>query len=39
MGNLSISTLIFDPTDSDIIYAGTGEGTFNADYVRGMGIF
>lgn len=39
MGNLSISTLIFDPTNSDIIYAGTGEGTFNADYVRGMGIF
>lgn len=39
MGNLSISTLIFDPTNSDTIYAGTGEGTFNADNVRGMGIF
>jgi hypothetical protein len=39
MGNLSISTLIFDPTNSNTLYAGTGEGTFNADYVRGMGVF
>jgi len=39
MANLSISSLIFDPTDSNIIYAGTGEGMFNADNVRGLGIF
>ena len=39
MANLSISSIIFDPTNNDIMYAGTGEGTFNADNVRGLGIF
>lgn len=29
----------FDPGNPDIIYAGTGEGFFNADGVRGEGIF
>ena len=39
MANLSVSSLIFDPTNSNIMYAGTGEGTFNSDNVRGLGIF
>jgi len=37
--NLSISSLAFDRNDSRIIYAGTGEGFFNSDMVRGAGIF
>ncbi|WP_196139886.1 hypothetical protein [Aliikangiella sp. G2MR2-5] len=39
MANLSVSTLVVDPNDSNIVYAGTGEGTFNADQVRGLGVF
>lgn len=39
MGNLSISSLVFSPGDSNIIYAGTGEGFYNMDAVRGAGIF
>ncbi|HET9532455.1 MAG TPA: hypothetical protein VFQ92_19005 [Blastocatellia bacterium] len=37
--NLAVCSMAFDPTDSDIIYAGTGEGFFNSDMVRGAGIF
>lgn len=39
MGNLSISSLVMDPTNANILYAGTGEGFYNADAVRGAGIF
>jgi len=39
MGNLAITCLAMDPTDSNTIYAGTGEGFFNVDAVRGDGIF
>lgn len=39
MTNLAVSTLIIDPTDPDILYAGTGEGFFNADGIRGAGIY
>lgn len=39
MANIAISTLAFDPQNSSVIYAGTGEGFFNADAVRGAGIF
>src|SRR5438477_10345792 len=28
-----------DPTSSNVLYAGTGEGIFNIDAVRGAGIF
>jgi hypothetical protein len=28
-----------DPSNSNVIYAGTGEGYFNEDSVRGAGIF
>ncbi|OAI41772.1 hypothetical protein AYO41_01415 [Verrucomicrobia bacterium SCGC AG-212-E04] len=39
MANLSVSTLIIDPTNANTMYAGTGEGFFNADGVRGAGVF
>ena len=39
MANLAISTLIADPTNVNVLYAGTGEGFGNADAVRGAGIF
>jgi uncharacterized protein (TIGR03437 family) len=36
---LSVCALVFDPNNPDVIYAGTGEGYFNADATRGAGIF
>lgn len=39
MANLVISTIAIDPTNSRILYAGTGEGFFNLDSLRGAGIF
>lgn len=37
--NLAIGALAMDPADSNLVYAGTGEGYFNEDAVRGAGIF
>lgn len=39
MANLAICSLVMDPTDSDTLYAGTGEGFANVDAVRGEGIY
>jgi photosystem II stability/assembly factor-like uncharacterized protein len=39
MGNLAVSTMAIDPTDLQILYAGTGEGFLNADAIRGYGVF
>lgn len=39
MANLAVTTLAMHPTNPDILYAGTGEGFFNFDSVRGDGIF
>ena len=39
LANIAVTTLAFDPSNSSTIYAGTGEGFFNADGVRGAGIF
>ncbi len=39
MANLAVSTLVMDPTNPNILYAGTGEGFYNADGLRGAGIF
>ena len=36
--SLAVSSLVMDPTNPNVIYAGTGEGFFNADAVRGAGI-
>jgi hypothetical protein len=37
--NLAVTTLVMDPNDPDTLYAGTGEGFFNIDAVRGDGVF
>ncbi|WP_243313712.1 WD40/YVTN/BNR-like repeat-containing protein [Fundidesulfovibrio agrisoli] len=37
--NLAVCSLVMDPTNPQVLYAGTGEGYFNADAVRGAGIF
>jgi|GEM_PF-798947 len=39
MANLAVSSLVMDPTNASVLYAGTGEGFFNGDAVRGLGIF
>lgn len=39
MANLAVSTLVLDPTNPNILYAGTGEGFYNADGIRGAGVF
>jgi hypothetical protein len=37
--NLAICSLARDPANHQVIYAGTGEGFFNADAIDGAGIF
>ncbi len=37
--NLAVTTLVLDPTSAATLYAGTGEGFFNGDAIRGAGIF
>lgn len=39
MSNLAVNALAYDPNNTQVFYAGTGEGYFNADAVRGNGIF
>jgi hypothetical protein len=39
MANIAVTCMAFDPDNPDILWAGTGEGFFNADAVRGAGIF
>jgi len=39
MANMAVSALAIDPTNANVIYAGTGEGFGNIDAVRGAGIF
>lgn len=39
MGNIAVTALVIDPANPNIIYAGTGEGFFNLDAIRGAGIF
>ncbi|CAM2005342.1 BACON domain-containing protein [Acanthopleuribacter pedis] len=39
LANLAVTSMAMDPNDSDTILAGTGEGFFNIDAVRGAGIF
>ncbi|MEM1119380.1 MAG: 3-coathanger stack domain-containing protein [Bacteroidota bacterium] len=38
-GNLAITAMVQDPTNPDILYFGTGEGWFNFDAIRGLGIW
>ena len=37
--NLAITCLVQDNTNQNVMYAGTGEGWFNIDAIRGSGIF
>ncbi len=37
--NMAISCIAYDPSNTQIFYVGTGEGFFNADAVRGAGIW
>jgi len=37
--NIAVASLAMDPKNSQTIYAGTGEGVFNGDAIRGAGIF
>lgn len=39
MANLAISTLAADPQNPQVLYAGTGEGWYNFDAIRGDGIY
>ena len=39
LANIAVTCLAFDPSNSSTLYAGTGEGFFNADGVRDGGIF
>ncbi|MBL7729156.1 MAG: T9SS type A sorting domain-containing protein [Dinghuibacter sp.] len=37
--NMAVTTLAQSPANTNILYAGTGEGWFNIDAVRGLGIW
>lgn len=37
--NIAVNSLVQDSKQDDVLYAGTGEGFFNGDAVRGQGIF
>ncbi|HET9825519.1 MAG TPA: sialidase family protein, partial [Chitinophagaceae bacterium] len=39
MANLAVTVLVQDRNNFNVMYAGTGEGWFNLDAVRGAGIF
>lgn len=39
MGTLAISTMVMDPTNPSIMYAGTGEGFGNGDAIFGAGVY
>ena len=39
LANLAVSCMAMDPSNPDVIYAGTGEGFFNVDAIHGGGVF
>jgi uncharacterized protein (TIGR03437 family) len=39
MANIAVCAMAMDPKNPEVIYAGTGEGFFNIDGVRGAGVF
>jgi hypothetical protein len=39
LANMAVGSICQDPTNTNILYFGTGEKTFNADAVRGGGIW
>ena len=39
LANLAVNCMVMDPANPDVLYAGTGEGFFSGDVIRGDGIF
>ena len=39
MANLAVSCIVYKPGDPSKVFAGTGEGFFNGDAIKGAGIF
>lgn len=39
LANLAVTTMVINPVNTGIMYAGTGEGFGNTDAIRGAGIF
>ncbi len=39
MLNLNVCALVIDPSNTSVLYAGTGEGVFSGNASRGLGIF
>lgn len=39
LANLAVTSLVFDPTNTNVMYASTGEGFGNVDGLPGAGIF
>lgn len=39
LANIAVNALAIDGADPNVIYAGTGEGFFNFDAIRGAGVF
>jgi photosystem II stability/assembly factor-like uncharacterized protein len=39
MASLAVTSLVMDPTNTNVLYAGTGEGFYNFDALPGAGIF
>src|SRR5262249_7006667 len=39
LASLAVSSIVFQPGNPNIMYAGTGEGFYNADGLKGAGIF
>lgn len=39
LAGLAVCSLALDPADPNVVYAGTGEGFYPSDHVRGGGIF
>jgi len=37
--SIAVNSMAIDPVNPNVVYAGTGEGYFNPDSVRGAGIF
>jgi photosystem II stability/assembly factor-like uncharacterized protein len=39
IANLAVTSIVMDPTNPNVLYAGTGEGFRNGDGIQGDGIF
>jgi PKD repeat protein len=37
--NLAVTSIAYDPSNTQIMYFGTGEGYFNIDYIQGLGVW